>query len=326
MSSSSLFVAPARRVLGVIVASALLATSMAASANYYGNKERGYWWYQDPPPPREPEPAEEIPEVDVVIEGVEGEAEEEEPELFSLKWLRENFDTIKDEAIENPDDKTKVAAYLYSVRMIMDKAQNFADSAHDMVMTDPLLDNTSRVPLTGEARRALGRMTAKERREALNAMTDVAGLWFFFDTRCNFCKYQYNILKTFSRYNPDMKIRYISMDGKYFKGMENVYRNQGQAESMKISITPSVVMLAPPNKVMVLSLGMSTANQLEEKILVAARTEKLLPPEMFELQRSNRRGGLSDEEIKEIGRDKKIDTKNPAEWIDFLRGKLMEKY
>lgn len=296
--------------------------SGAVHAEYYDKKAQGYWWYQDPKEakPKPIEPPKEAPQA-APNEKKDG------PELFSLQWMRENFERVRDDAIDNPEDKDKMAAYLYMVRMVMDKAQNFSNSAQDMNKTDPLLDASSRIPLSGQQRVELDRMSSAEKRRALNKLADVAGLWFFFDTRCKFCAHQYRMLQTFSVYNPKIKLRNISIDGKYFSGMTNVYKDQGQARAFNISITPSLVMLAPPDKVMVLSLGMTTVDNIEDKMLVAARVEKILPDEYFEVQQmAKNRGGLNDKDFKDIGKQKDIDPNNAKEWVDFLKGKIKEKY
>lgn len=300
------------------VATGGLVSNSTMANSFYGKQEQGYFWYKDPKEVKPEEPVEK-PEAEKKIE-YEG------PELFSLEWMRKNFDRVKDEAIENPDDKDKVAAYLYMVRMVMDKAHNFANAAHDMVQSDPMLDPNSRVPVTGAARVELLQMESRAKQEVLKEMAEISGLWFFFDTRCKFCSYQYRILQTFQTYHPKMQIRSVSMDGGVFPNMRNVYKDQGQAAAFKINITPAVVLLAPPDKVIILSLGMNTVKELEDKIILAARTEKILSDSYFEALNFYNRGNLTDKDMKGAGANKAVDPDDSKSWVDFLRGKLQEKY
>lgn len=314
----SLFSKAAASLIGLGLALASSGANAAdLNSSYYGNKESGYWWYKDPKeakpkPPIEPPPQ----ELD--------QAAKREKVPFTLEWLRKNFDRIKEEAIENPDDKDKVRAYLYAVRVIQDKAQNFADSAHEIAKTDPYLDASSRVPISAAALRETLSLQDDAKRELLNIVGEKGGLWFFFDTRCKYCQYQHRILEQFKAQHPNIRMRYISLDGKAFPGMKNVYRDQGQARRLNLKITPAVVFVSPPANLSIISLGMNTVDELEKKTIMAARIAGMLPEDILKQYQYHRRGNLETKDLRDGVEG--LDMNDPKEWVKFLQDKIEGRY
>jgi conjugal transfer pilus assembly protein TraF len=298
----------------LIAASGLMSSGYSQAAEstgaYYGKSEQGYWWYKDPkklPPPVVPE------------EPKKDEKPVDEP--FSVKWIQKNFDRIKEDAIENPDDKEKVRAYLYAVKVVMDKAQNFADSANDIAKLDPYLDASNYVPMSGIAGKQVFRLQAQAKQEILKVISEKAGFWFFFDTKCKFCGYQYDILQTFAGIHPNMRIRSITLDGKKFKGMGKVFPDEGRAKRLGLKLTPAIVLVAPPANFYVISHGMNTITEIENKTIMAARVAKLIPEELVSQYEYHTKGLIKDQDLKDAeGKD--VDMTDSKSWVKFLQDKI----
>lgn len=312
MSSSKGVVLALMLLLGCGVVSAKESTG-----EYYSKGEQGYWWYKDPPKPVKVEPLLEKP----VEKPVEVEAKPKEDEPFSVKWIQKNFDRIKEDAIENPEDKDKVRAYLYAVKVVLDKAQNFADSANDIAKLDPYLDASNSVPMSGMAGKQLLKLQDTAKAEILKMLSEKAGFWFFFDTSCKFCGYQYDMLKNFQRLHPEMRIRSITLDGKKYNGMGKVYPDEGRAKRIGLKITPAIVLVAPPANFYIISQGMNTVSEIENKTIMAARVAKLIPEDLVKQYEYHTKGMIKDEDLKGVD-GKKVDMNNSKEWVKYLQDKI----
>lgn len=308
------------------IAAVLLVVSSLAyasgTAEFYGDKEDGWFWYKDPAELR-PKP-EQKPQVQAEAEASK-QPKEASPVPFSVEWLRVNMDRLRDDAIEHPEDKNKVKAYLYAVRVMMDKAQNFADAAHDIANSDPLLDNNNRIPLGSASKSMILNIQDQDRRKILAFLSQRVGLWFFFDGKCSYCQGQIRLLKTFKELNPAYQIRNVSMDGGVLPGMVGeVVRDQGQAKRLGLTITPTLVMVSPPNTYAIVAQGMITSAELEEKILLSARMAKIIPDDMLKKFQIFNRGVLKPEDFN--GAKEGVDMNDPAAWVNFLQDKLKGSY
>ncbi len=305
-------------LLGV-AAVVTVVTPAYGEANYYRDKERGWYWYEDPPQgksttPSEPPPKAPSPKAQ--------EAKPEQPKLFSAEWLRKNLDRLRDEAIDNPDDKEKVAAYMYAQRVTMDKAQRFASAAATMAKTDPLLDETTRVPLDTAAAAAFHRGIEANKGEAIKLLAKKGGILFFFDSSCSFCMTQTRALRWLEK-ESGFTVLNISIDGKPIEGMARYVKDTGQAAALRLKMTPTTIYAVPPDKYYIISQGYHSADTLLDKIMTVAVTEKLLPEHMIEIQRGYERGVLTAGDMRDPALTSRDDTK---EWVRALQERLGNRY
>ena len=303
-------------LLAITVSNPVFAANTAA---YYGEKEDGWFWYKDPalapkPKPKPPEEPKPTPE-----------PKEAKPAPFSVEWLRANIDKLRDDAIENPDDKDKVTAYLYAVQVMMDKAQNFANAAHEIATTDPLLDNNNRIPLGSASKSAMLSLQEGARKEIMAYLKDRAGLWFFFDSKCSFCSQQNTLLNTFKLKNPDFIVRNITMDGVQLPGMKDAIRDQGQAKRLGLKITPTLVLAVPPNTFAIVSQGLITAAELEDKMIMSSRIAKVIPEDMMKKYQIYEKGVLKTDDFKDL-EGKPVNMDDPASWVKYLQEKLQARF
>lgn len=283
-------------------------------------KSEGWFWYRDPKdevPKEQPKPPEKSPE-SPKPEAKPEPKQTKKTEPFSVEWLRENMPKLLDAAINNPT-KENVEAYLYAQRVAMDKSQRYAEMTQRVVASDPFLDENNRVPIASYTKPFFLRNSQGLMNEALKQVATVGGLWVFFDSKCDFCRPQVNTVQTIAK-NYGFNTRYISMDGKGLPNLPEFSNNKGHAQMLNLRITPTTVLVVPPNNFYIVSQGMMAQNQLAERILLAAESNNLLPPDMAAKLRVYDRGVLSSDDMKDgAGGD-------PKDWIKYLKGRLEGRY
>lgn len=298
----------------------------ADSSSHYGSKAEGWFWYKDPK--EKPKPA--VPEPPKETQPPPKKPDEKPPEVkpapFTTQWLKENYEKVKMAAIEHPDDKDKMAAYLYIQRMILDKSQNFATAAHQMANTDPLLDESNRIPLDTAAKFAVMRGFDRAKKDAIKEMASKGGLFFFFDTTCGHCLTQQQAIDWLVA-DYGFSIKNISVDGKGLPGMRSWVKDEGQAKALGLRIMPTTVFVVPPNGYFIISQGFHSAETLGEKILMVAQAQNLLPPDVTRQLGLFERGVLTPGDM----RDKALmesaeEADDPSKWVKQLRDKLEGKY
>ena len=120
------------------------AASVIHDSTFYGDKERGWFWYEEPisddepvedvaPPPEPPPPKE--------IKAEQPPAKPAEAKPLSAEWFRKNMEKYRDKAIDEPTPEN-VSAYMYLQRVVLDKSEKFAQVTQQVVMSDPVLDET----------------------------------------------------------------------------------------------------------------------------------------------------------------------------------------
>ena len=304
------------RCTAIVVGIVLLVPTLAPAQEqtFYQDKERGWHWYEDPPPPKKqtqepkkPEPKAETPA---------------KPRIFGAAWLRENLPRLRDDAIDDPDNKDKVRAYMYAQRVLLDKAQRFATASSTIAQTDPLLDESSRVPLDTAAAAALKAGMNKDREETVRFLAGKGGILFFFDSTCAYCTTQFQALD-WLKTNYGFTVRNISVDGKAIPGMgADWVRDQGQARALGLVMTPTTIYAVPPDKFFIISQGFHAADTLAEKMVMSAIMDNLLPERLAKSYKSFERGVLSGEDLQ----DPNLNPEDSKVWVEQLRRKLGDHY
>lgn len=312
------------RALSFVAAGLLAQPAQGAeSLDRFERKAEGWNWYQDPVERKAPVQPPEAPKKADPPKAEEAkppkEAKAPGPAPFSVKWLRENYERIRDDAIDNPDDPEKVQAYLYAQRIILDKSQSFATAAQLMSSTDPLLDETNRIPLDTAAKFAVLRGHSDAKQEALKDLAARGGIFFFFDSTCSYCAVQLQALE-WLRKDHGFSVKNISTDGKPLPGMDSWVRDSGQARALGLRITPTTLFVIPPAGYYIISQGFHSAETLGEKILMVAGSKGLLRPDLAKRIDIFQRGLVSPEDL----RDPALATtaQDTRAWVKVLQQKI----
>ncbi len=284
---------------------------------FFKEREDGWFWYRDPVFPEKETPKEEPPPPRVNISVEESEAsgsDEEKPPIFSVAWIRQNLDKLKERAIDDPTEEN-VAAYLYAQRVVMDKADEFSRVVQKVVQKDPLLDENNRFPFATAFRSPLLRAMGEAREEILKAVAQKAGLFFFFRSDCRYCHLQIPTIKRLAdRYG--FVVKPVSIDGKGISGVGSFRLDQGQAKRLGIQVVPSLVLAIPPDTFVVMTQGFLTDTAVKKRILLAAEDQGLLSREDIRRIRPFERGLLDAERLRQADSDMADD---PKAWVKYLR-------
>lgn len=284
------------------------------SPRFIERKAEGWFFYKDPKVVAPPPP--------VVIKppkpGAKAEPKKDQQEPFSVAWLRENMPKLLDAAIDDPT-KENVEAYMYAQRVAMDKSQRYAEMTTRVVAADPFLDENNRVPIASYTKPFFLRNAQAGVAEALKHVSTVGGLWVFFDSKCSFCQPQVNTVQQLAK-QYGFVTKFISMDGKTLPNVPEFVLNSGQANILNLRITPTTVLVVPPNNYFIVSQGMMAQDQLSERIIAAADSNNLLPKDIALKIHTYDRGVLTNEDTKQGASD------DPKEWVQYLKNKLQGRY
>ena len=307
------------RKLGFLYFLLLLAPSVAL-ADLWGNDkpDSGWWWYDTPPeakakpqkPQTSPTPAPN-PEASAPTDA--------EKKPMSVAWMKKMIPILQERAIDNPS-KENLQALFYLQRAMLDKSQRFEEEGKKLVDSDPLLDENNRFPTSSYGKNEFMNKQFKAREAALNYLaSNVGGLFFFFDSKCDFCKAQMRILN-YMKESYHFEIKYISMDGKGLPGIKDWVPDNGHAKLLNLKVYPTTVFVAPPDYFLIVSQGMMAKDELGDRILTAASQAKLLPSTMDTNVNPWDRGVLSVDDMKDGASD------NPDEIVQYIHDKLIKRY
>lgn len=301
------------------------ASAASASNSFYGDKARGWHWYETTPeeveePPQKTDPPKQTKEDAAKKPPVQQPKRQsliKGPEPFSVQWLRVNMPILQERAIDNPS-KENIETYYYAQRVAMDKAQRYAESARLVVENDPFLDENNRVPFAAYTKTFFLKGVEAGKDEALKELSTKAGLWVFFSSSCNFCRPQLFTVSEVARKH-GFATKFISIDGAGVPGVKDFVKDNGSAKLLNITVTPTTVLVVPPNNYYVVSQGMMAQSQLADRILLAAESQNLLSPQLLAKINAYSKGVLTTD-------DMKIDVDDPKEWVRILKERLNGKY
>ena len=216
-------------------------------------------------------------------------------------------------AIDNPT-KENVANYMYAQRVVLDKSQNFSERVKEVVATDPFLDENNRVPLAQFAQVEFTRQERRGRAEALDFIAKSAGIWVFIDKpeKCTACAaYVNDVLLS--------PVGGIKKEHGFSVRVVDVSTEAGinAARRLSLTVTPTTVLVIPPNGYYLVSQGLMSSERLHERIVIAAKTNGLLTPEQMVKINPYGKGVMSKADI-----DGFPITGNPSDAMSSLRKKI----
>ena len=284
--------------------------STQRSSQFEPFKGDGFYWYAKPPadpvkPETRPVPPAAAP----------GAPKKVEP--LSMKWLGENLQPLLQRAADEPT-RDNVANYFYAQRILLDKSQNFSAAAAELIASDPFLDENNRMPIAQFATVEFERKNASNMDAVLKLLTQRGGIWVFTDKpeRCTACKkYASEIIAGANNTGIANQFRfsYRVIDVSTKSGL-------AVAQKLKLKVTPTTVLVAPPNKFILLSQGLMSQDALKNRIVVGARVAGLLTADEATMTAPFSKDILKNDDIQ-------ADTegKNASEVMTILRERIQSK-
>jgi conjugal transfer pilus assembly protein TraF len=308
------------------VAPSLCAEMSPGAIRFYERSAEGWFWYaEEPPEPEEPEPEPEAPPPPVPAPPLAESAEPEQPAPttpagpapLSAAWLRANLERYRDQAIDDPSP-SNVALYLYLQRLVLDKAERFAEATQRAVWSDPLLDETTRRPLATFAANLVNREAGAAREAALREIAKTAGLWFFYRADCPYCEAQAPLLDLLrTRYG--LSVRAIALDGRPLPGgfFPTFATDAGQAKALGVVSTPALFLVRPPDGVVPIAQGVLSLAELQERLVNAATEAGWIDPHWRERTRAR----VTDLRLDDSPLTNAVPTDDPEQLLGILRGR-----
>jgi conjugal transfer pilus assembly protein TraF len=264
---------------GLLVVLTTGPTLEASAGGFYTRDAEGWFWYREPPLP-EPVPVVPAPSVEPPQAPVEPKLSEPSepvaevspgPAPLSAHWFRENLDTYRDRAIDDPSPEN-VAVYLHLQRIAMDKSSRFARVSERVVQGDPLLDEITRRPTANFGANLADKQASVAGDALLERLAGETALWFFFRSDCPYCDAQAPLLEALAqRYG--FAVLAVSLDGAGLAdGTFPAFDiDRGQAEALGVISTPAMFLARPEQgAVAPIAQGLLSLAQLRDRVVLAA--------------------------------------------------------
>jgi len=303
--------------------------SAGAQSIDYDEREEGWFWCHDPAllEEEEPEPSEEPMVMLTPIEPteppepeiLESDQSQDEPAPLSAAWLRTNLPKALERAIDDPGpDNINIRQYLYMQRALLDKAERFAREAQRVSLSDPVLDENNRYPITQFASRAMYQEKQEDRDKRLRWLAEHAGFFYFHDKTCKYCAQQLPLLERIKE-DYGLEIVAVSVDNSILQDTSLPTQiDSGQARRFQIQSVPAIAMVFPPDNVAILSQSIITRRGFENRALAIAEEMDLLTPEVDE--------ELGVERLQYAGKTapdaERISIDDPSVFINHVRSEL----
>lgn len=254
----------------------------------------------------------------------------DDKQTVNVAFLRKVYPMLEERAIDNPTEDN-VSAYMYTKRIVMDKAQRFSEMVTKVLHQDPVLDENNRVPYASTGAISVRNANYQAQQKAVQELSQTGGLVIFVDGSCRFCAMQLPVLAMLRNgYNLEYVV--ISLDGtkpKDFKG--SVMKDNGLFNKLGLKLTPSIVYVPhpkayagsiDPNQYLIISQGFYAEDELIKQIAFAGHDTKLLSADVMRDLNVWDRGVASSADLQSL----KLDPSKPGTFRETLQPYLLKQY
>lgn len=240
---------------------------------FYDEKAQGWFWKEKiPDPPKAPEP--ERPKAPEPLSSPPSRSPSDEP--LTSAWFRAHLGTIRDAALDDPSPE-KVRQYFLLQKVLLDKAQRFAESAKRVVFQDPNLDERAHHASTPSALALEHQAQHDARHIDLSLIGKKAGLLFIFRSDCRYCHLMAPLINTLCQ-RTEIRLYSVSLDGGGLPGLpeESVLTDPALGQKLNLTVTPTLFLMVPGNGIHPVLEGSSSEVELEDRVIAAGRTAGLI--------------------------------------------------
>lgn len=227
-----------------------------APTAYWRERAQGWFWYRDPPQAPAARSRKESPAAANAFEA-----------------MQQHLESLKREAVMNPTDEN-LTAYMRYQRLVMDKAQLFAQRWQKLVWSTPDLDYA----LTGRPTNAaaIGVYDEQQKDAQANAVRSLAathGLIFVFRGDCPYCHRMAPILRRFEQ-ELGMSVLAVSLDGGALPEYPDPRRDNGIAARLHATVVPALYLTNPATReITPVGFGLMAHTDLLERIAQLATAD-----------------------------------------------------
>jgi conjugal transfer pilus assembly protein TraF len=241
--------------------------------------KKGFFWYDDP--------TKKIEEDDEALTPPAASAAQpptEEKIDLNSKWLKENMPHLLTQAMDNPTPEN-LSRYYTAQRLMLDISTRFSDKSKDYFLKNPMMSEKRRQPVEKVALDAHRNVIEQNQQTVMKDIFTKSGLFFFFQSTCQFCHEESQIL-TFMQNYYSVDILPVSMDGLPLQN--GLFRdfsipNAQVIEQFKIREVPTIYLVSKDGKsAQRISEGMISAEELKNTIILAAKGLKLIDDASFQ--------------------------------------------
>ena len=246
-----------------------------------------------------------------------------------IQWLQTNYPMLAEKTMNDPSP-VNARALAYVQRIILDKASRYANAMHDAVLSDPLINENSRVPYASMGAAAVRNADLQAQSTAVRELAKVGGLLVFVDSQCRFCKAELPILE---HLHHEYGIEYllVTIDGAGIAGSKvPVVRDTGVFSKLGLKLTPSIAFVpkpsayqgSDPNTYLIVSQGFYAADELVKQISYAGYQKRLLADETMRDLAVWDRGILESTDMATL----ELDASKPETIPERIEPLLMKRY
>ncbi|HQS93103.1 MAG TPA: type-F conjugative transfer system pilin assembly protein TraF [Alphaproteobacteria bacterium] len=187
--------------------------------------------------------------------------------IKTLQNFKKKVEDLKAIAVMQPTF-SNVRAYMEIQKILLERSSRFAQKWIEVVYLRPELDYTLKHPISQVGRHVVAEDQKKQMEDNIRALSQTHGLFFFFSSKCGYCKAFAPIVKSFSK-KYGWQVLAISMDGTTLPEFPKAQNDNGSASSLGIKTLPTLLAVEPKSgQVIPLSYGLSTHDQIEDRIRV----------------------------------------------------------
>lgn len=281
---------------------------------FLDDRERGWFWRELDP---EPDALQTDPPPKPAAPAAPSQPQPEGPPPLSVAWLKVELEKARIAAIDDPSHDN-VEWHSFLLRLSMDRAKKFTESAIEVNASNPWLDGSAAREQTSYGRLQQQSEMLDQRRELVKRVAGELGIWYFYAQSCDYCaRANAPIAEFASAY--DIPVLAISMDGGAPRDgyWPDFVVDQGQAAHLRVKQTPTLYLYRPPDQLILLNVGVQTMPGLEKKLLRIAEAEGWITPEEKRFAVRGLRGKYLIDAVGEISTS--IDWNNREDALEALR-------
>lgn len=188
------------------------------------------------------------------------------------------------QAMDNPTPEN-LSRFYTAQRLMLDIGTRFSDKSKDYFLKNPMMSEKRRQPVEKVALDAHRTVVEKNQQTVMKDIFTKSGLFFFFQSTCQFCHEESQTLQFMQNYY-SIEILPVSMDGRPLQNglfQDFSVPNAQIIDQFKIREVPTIFLVSKDgSSAQRISEGMITAEELKNTIILAAKGMNLIDDASFQ--------------------------------------------